>query len=105
MPEETITAVAEAPSAGAGAAPATSVTGAAPAPVTGTETRETAPPTGETSQPEGDTRVIPLKWREMLSKDRELRNLFFQHREFGQVFPGGVPEARAFKDSYELAGG
>lgn len=120
MAEETMTAVAEAPSAGAGAAAATSVTGAAPPPETGQETRETAPstvdtqaaetqqettPAGEPSQPDTDTRVIPLKWREAFSKDRDLRNLFFNHREFNQVFPGGVPEARTFKETFENAGG
>src|SRR5208282_3880871 len=115
MPEETAIAVAEAPSAGAGAAPATSVTGAAPALETGAEPQVTEVPTGEhptqedptteESSQTGDTRIIPVKWREAFSKDRELRNLFFQHREFSQVFPGGIPEARAFKESYETAGG
>lgn len=60
---------------------------------------------GEETGASEDGRVIPAKYRELFKRDPELKGLFFADRAFKKEFPGGLQEARALRETLELAGG
>lgn len=74
-------------------------------PIEEQQTDEPEHPQLQAEAQDADGRVIPQKYRDLFKTDKDLKNAWFTARAIKTEFPGGLVEARKYRDSYQAIGG